>query len=155
MSRVQQTEAFKSAAGLNNKQAPQTLPAMHPCGQRTHTACREQLLSGSISLAPVWLAFMSLCGSTNENSIKTLHLKDSRHPVSLAWTYLEILSMLAICFWLRMTSMAAHTHWTTLGSACLFFTTRDMISLFISVAGAAGRKEISRFSLALPPTKVG
>lgn len=40
--------------------------------------------------------------------------------------------MLAICFWFRMTSMAAHTYWTTLGSACLFFATRDMISLFIA-----------------------
>lgn len=47
-------------------------------------------------------------------------------------THLEIRSMLAICFWFRMTSMAAHTYWTTLGSACLFFITRDMISLFIT-----------------------
>lgn len=53
-------------------------------------------------------------------------------------TYLEILSMFAICFWLRMTSMAAHTNWTTLGSACLFFTTRDMISLFITTVGNGG-----------------
>lgn len=59
--------------------------------------------------------------------------------LSRLWrTYLEILSMFAICFWLRMTSMAAHTNWTTLGSACLFFTTRDMISLFITTVGNGG-----------------
>lgn len=109
---------------------------------------RQQRLRRSIKPgAPLTTLHVTKLVYKCKNSVKMLHLKDSRHLVSLAWTYLEILSMLAICFWFRMTSMAAHTHWTTLGSACLFFTTRDMISLFISVVGAAGRREISRFFL--------
>lgn len=64
--------------------------------------------------------------------------RGSNQGVRHGQTHLEIRSMLAICFWFRMTSMAAHTYWTTLGSACRFFITRDMISLFITTVGNTG-----------------
>lgn len=130
--------------------------ACSPCGPRTHgRVSRTTTQRLNKSGAPVTSLQFTLRGLQMKTQSRHFIRKTAVVPVSLAWTYLEILSMLAICFWLRMTSMAAHTYWTTLGSACLFFTTRDMISLFISVVGAAGRREISRFSLALPPTKVG
>lgn len=52
--------------------------------------------------------------------------------------------MFAICFWLRMTSMASQTYWTTFGSACLFFTTRDMISLFMTTVRNKDKKNIDQ-----------
>lgn len=81
-----------------------------------------------------------------QNSV--LWVCGNSHPVQpsfglcLCWTYLEILSIFAICFWFRITSMAAHTYWTTLGSACLFFTTRDMISLLITTVGNRGEIKV-------------